>query len=246
MTQFLQSSRIVSLSHPVHPAIPRWPGDPIPEFELVATLERDGFFLRRFSLGEHSGTHINTPAGFYADGAGIDEFSPSDLVLPAIVIDVRERAAANPDYLLGVDALLEWEREHGPIPPRCLALLYTGWQEKWPDPQSYLGISPRRDSASIGDAGAGDMHFPGFGAMALGVLLTQRGAAGIGIDTHGVDGGLDTEFSINRRTLERKRIVLENLCNLDQLPPTGATVVIGALQLVGGSGSPASVFAFLP
>ena len=235
MDTFLQSRQVIDLSHPLHPDIPQWPGDPTPEFEEVATLERDGFYLRRLSLGEHSGTHVNAPAGFQPGGAGIDQYPPTAFVAPAIVIDARERAGANPDYLLGVNVLLDWEKEHGLIPPGSLALLHTGWQEKWEDPQAYLG-----------DRGDGALHFPGFGVQALGVLLTQRGAVGIGIDTHGVDGGIDTTFSVNRRVLERQRIVLENLCNLDQLPPLGATLVIGALKLRGGSGSPASVLAFIP
>lgn len=232
---FLRSERIIDLSHPLRPGMPHWPGDPTTAFDEVATLERDGYFLRRLSLGEHTGTHVNSPAAFHSGGVGIDQYSPSSLVRSAIVIDVRGRAAANPDYLLGVNVLLEWEKEHGPFPAGSLALLHTGWQEKWDNPPAYLG-----------DSGDGILHFPGFGVQALGVLLTQRGAAGIGIDTPGVDGGKDTTYSINRRVLERPRIVLENLCNLDRLPPQGATLVIGILRLQGGSGSPASVLAFIP
>ena len=232
---FLQSHQVIDLSHTLHPNIPQWPGDPKVEFEEVASLNRDGFYLRRLSLGEHSGTHVNAPAGFHPAGAGIDQYPPSAFVAPAIVMDVRERAAANPDYRLGVNVLLEWEREHGSVPAGSLALLHTGWHERWHDPQAYLG-----------EDDDGVLHFPGFSVEALGVLLTQRGAAGIGIDTHGVDGGRDSTFSINRRTLDQQRIVLENLCNLDQLPPVGATLVIGALRLQGGSGSPASVLAFIP
>ena len=227
--------RVVDLSHPLSPSAPRWPGDPVTEFETVASLEKDGFFLRRFSLGEHSGTHVNAPAGFHPDGASIDEYPPSTFVVPAIVIDARQRTLANPDYRLGVNVLLEWERENGPIPAQCLAIMRTGWEELWTDSDAYLGL--RED---------GSLHFPGFSAEATGVLLTQRGVAGIGIDTHGVDGGRDTEFSINRRALEQKRLVLENLCNLDQIPPAGTVLVIGALRLEGGSGSPASVLAFVP
>ena len=229
------SSHAVDLSHTLHEGIPLWPGDPAPEFEAVAGLEKDGFYLRRFSLGEHTGTHVNSPSSFHPDGISIDEYPASAFVAPAVVIDVRDAARSNPDYALRVDHLLEWEREHGAVPSGSLVLLYTGWQEKWEEPALYLG--KWRD---------GSLHFPGFGVHALGVLLTQRGAGGIGIDTHGVDGGQDTTFSINRRALERPRIVLENLRNLDQLPPVGATLVIGVLRLRGGSGSPASVLALLP
>ena len=235
MRNFFQSHQVIDLSHSLHPNVPRWPGDPAPEYADVATLKVDGFYLRRFSMGEHTGTHVNAPAGFHSGGASIDQYPPESLVAPAIVLDVRQRAEVNPDYLLGVDVLLDWEREHGKIPAGSLALLHTGWQEKWDDPPEYLG-----------DGGDGALHFPGFGVQALGMLLTQRGAVGIGIDTHGVDGGKDTAFTVNRKTLDRQRIVIENLCNLDRLPPIGATLVIGILRLVGGSGSPASVLAFVP
>lgn len=235
MTSFLNSPHVVRLCHTISPEIPQWPGDPDVAFETVSELGRDGFFLRRFSMGEHAGTHVNAPAGFFGDGIGIDQYPPSAFVALAVVIDVREQVLADPDYLLRVDRLLQWERENGPVPARCLALLYTGWSDRWSDPAAYLGA-----------AEDGSLHFPGFDAQSLGMLLTQRGVAGVGIDSPGVDGGQDTTFSANRRVLERPRIVLESLCNLDLLPAVGATLVIGALPLEGGSGSPASVLAFLP
>ena len=53
-------------------------------------------------------------------------------------------------------------------------------------------------------------------------------------------------FEINRHVLAHGGIVLENLANLDQLPPTGSTLVIGILRLRHGTGSPAAVMAFVP
>ena len=38
---------------------------------------------------------------------------------------------------------------------------------------------------------------------------------------------------------------LEGLVSLDQVPPVGAWLVVGALPLVGGSGTPARVFALI-
>ena len=233
--QTIAFSQVVNLSQPLHPNIPCWPGDPPVTLETVAWLERDGYFLRRLSIGEHSGTHLNAPAAFHAGGGGVDGYAAASLVAPAVVIDARGEARANPDYLLTMTRLLAWERQHGEAPAGSLVLLLTGWQDRWHNPAEFLGI-----------AGDGELHFPGFGVQALGVLLTQRGVAGLGIDTHGVDGGQDTAFSVNRRVLEQPRIVLENLTNLDQLPPTGATLVIGALRLPGGSGSPAAVTALVP
>ena len=139
-------SRVVELSHPIHQAMPQWPGDPSVEFETVADFDRHGFFLRRFSMGEHSGTHLNAPLGFHSDGASVGELSAEQLVVAAAVIDVREQAATDRDYALTRTDLREWEGRHGPIPEGCLALLYTGWQEKPVPGRGVEPPNPRRDT----------------------------------------------------------------------------------------------------
>ncbi|MBW4625243.1 MAG: cyclase family protein [Brasilonema octagenarum HA4186-MV1] len=228
-------SRVIHLSHVIDSDIPQWQGDPPVEFETVAELHKDGYYLRRFSLGEHSATHINASNSFHLDGVGIHEYSAESLVVPGVVIDIREQALLNPDYTLCVEDILSWEERYGKIPPGCVVLLYTGWQEKWLEKNAFLYQDEQ-----------GSMHFPGFGSDATRFLLEERQIAGVGIDTHGVDSGQDTTFGTNSLVLEKPRIVLENLTNLNQLPPTGATLAIGALRLRGGSGSPVGVLAFVP
>jgi len=221
-------SQVIDLSHIIDPNIPRWPGDPPVEFESVAELNQDGYYLRRFSMGEHSGTHMNSPKSFFPDGPGIDRYPAKSLVVPAVAIDIRDRAAANPNYALTKDDILSWEAKHDRIPVGSIVLLYTGWQSKW------------------NDAGAFLQQFPGFGTEATSFMLAERSIAGVGIDTHGVDPAVDSSFSINKLVLREQKIVLENLTNLDRLPPTGATLVIGILRLRGGSGTPVSVLALIP
>ncbi|UNU25083.1 cyclase family protein [Microcoleus vaginatus] len=227
-------STIVDLTHAIHPNIPIWPGDPATEIAPVAQIETDGYFLRKFSMGEHSATHINAPNSFYAEGASIDSYSPQSLVSPAITIDLRQQSLANPDYTLTIDDILAWERQHKLIEPGNIVLLYTGWQEKWDDERAFFN----RDDRGI-------CHFPGFGKAATQFLLEARSIAGIGTDTHGVDTGRDESFVVNKLVLETQRIVLENLANLDLLPAAEITLVIGILRLLGGSGSPVSVLAFV-
>lgn len=225
-------SRVIHLSHLIDTDIPRWTGDPPVEFTSVAELENDGYYLRRFCLGEHSATHINAPNSFYVHGASVDKYPAASLILPAVVINICEQAAVNSDYVLTISDIQTWENEFGEISPGSLVILYTGWQEKWLNHQAFFG----RDTA-------GKMHFPGFSYDATEFLIKHRQIAGVGIDTHGVDSGQDTNFTINRLLLERSLIVLENLTNLDQLPPQDITLIIGILRLRGGSGSPAAVMA---
>ena len=226
--------QIIDLTHPIHPNIPIWPGDPATEFETVSQIEKNGYFLRKFSMGEHSGTHINAPNSFYTEGASIDTYSPQSLVCPAIAIDIRDQSLANPDYSLTIDDILNWERQHKLIEPGNLVLLYTGWQAKWDDERAFFN----RDDRGI-------CHFPGFGKAATRFLLEERSIAGIGTDTHGVDPGRDQSFAVNKLILEKQRIVLENLANLDLLPAADFTLAIGIMRLLGGSGSPVSVLAFV-
>ncbi|GAB1539506.1 hypothetical protein NUACC21_21730 [Scytonema sp. NUACC21] len=228
-------TRAIHLSHAIAPGIPQWQGDPQVEFETVAELHKDGYYLRRFSLGEHSATHLNAPNSFYLHSAGIDGYPAESLIVKAVAIDICQQVATNADYVLSVEDILAWEQQHGEIPCHCVVLLYTGWQEKWLDEQEFFNRDVR-----------GGMHFPGFGSDATKFLLQERQIAGVGIDTHGVDSGQDTTFTTNRLILEQPRIVLENLTNLDQLPPTGMTLVIGVLRLHNGSGSPAAVMALIP
>lgn len=223
------------LSHIIHPQIPLWPSDPPVEFATIAEWPQAGYYLRRFAMGEHSATHINDPKSFDPQGASIDSYAAEFLVVPAIAINVCRQATENPDYALTVADVLTWEQQYGLIPAGTVVLLYTGWQAKWGDAIAFFN----RDAA-------GQAHFPGFGAEATGFLLEQRQIAGLGIDTHGVDPGVDLTFATNTQVLARSRLVLENLTNLDQIPLTGATLVIGILRLQNGSGSPAAVMALVP
>lgn len=231
----IQYSRVVSLSHTITTTIPLWPGDPSVEFNTVATLETDGYFLRSFTIGEHSATHMNAPNSFFKNGRSIDEYRPESLVVPAVVIDVRNKVVNNNDYVISFDDIRAWEGENGDIPAGSLVLFYTGFQAYWQNPERFFNA----------DANGG-LHFPGVDGDTTVFLLNERRIAGIGIDTHGADPGQDQEFRTNKEVLMKNGIILECLNNLDRLPPRGTTVVIGALALKGGSGSPVSVMAFTP
>lgn len=226
--------RVVHLSHVLEPDMPQWPGDPRLTLEPVADLVAHGYALRRLSLGEHSGTHCNAPLSFHADGAAIDAYPAAGLVAPAVVVDVAAAAARDADHRLSLAELTAWEAAHGAVPAGALVLLHSGWAARWSEPDRFL--NPGAD---------GRMHFPGYSLAAAAWLLERRRVAGLGIDTHGVDGGDATGFAVNALVLEQPRLLLENLANLERLPPVGATVVAGPLRLAGGTGSPAAVLAFV-
>ncbi len=227
--------RVVDLSHPITSDIPIWPGDPRPAFADLATTEENGYALRGVTLGEHTGTHLGTAAHLQPGGLTVDRLRPEDLLAPAVVIDARAQAAADPDFALSVADVHRWEAAHGRVPTGSVVLMATGWDARWPDPTAYFNPDDQ-----------GQMHFPGFAPEAVAWLVTERHVRGLGIDTPGIDPGRDTALQSNRALLHERRFHLENLTRLDELPPTGLWLFIGALPLVGGTGSPARVLALIP
>ena len=205
------------------------------EFETAATIQGDGYFLRRFSMGEHSGTHISTQSALFDRGSGPDSIAPEALVAPAVVVDSRSSAGVDPDHALTLDDIDEWERRHGKIAAGSIVLLLTGWRRYWDEPERFINLGAD-----------GLMHTPGFTSEVVSFLMERRGAVGLGTDTHGVDAGRDPDLKASRQALSRGALVLECLNNLEQLPAKGTTLVIGRLPLVGGSGSPACVLALVP
>lgn len=226
---------VVDLSHPLRPGGPLWPGDPPTERRAWTSLGPDGYALGVVTVGEHTGTHLGAPAHYEAGGATIDQLPHGNLVRPAAVIDVRDRATHDADYRLPREAAAAWETCHEKIPAGGIVLLLTGWSARWPDPVAYFNAGPD-----------GRMHFPGFSEDTAEWLIVERGVDGLGIDTPGVDGGDDPDFRVGRLLARCGAYHLENLTNLEVLPALGCVVVIGALPIIGGTGSPARVLALVP
>src|SRR5690606_30745942 len=130
--------QVIDLTQPLTPNIPIWPGDPAFEIEPWATYEEDFYFINRISIGEHSGTHWGTPNTFIEGGRSAEMIPAEELVVPAVVIDIREQAAADADYRLSVDDVTAWEAANGEIAAGSVVILLTGWQDKWHDPQAFI------------------------------------------------------------------------------------------------------------
>ncbi len=123
---------VVSLSHVNDPAsTPIFPGDPEFTLDTAATIADDGYYLQYVKEGEHTGTHWGAPAHFQEGGLTADQLDPADLFLPAVKIDIRDKAAADSDYALTVADIEEWETSNGKIPVGAAVVLWTGWESRW-------------------------------------------------------------------------------------------------------------------
>ena len=194
----------------------------------------DGYRAHELHMGEDVGTHVDAPAHFASGGSSAAELAASELVVPVVVIDLRDRVKRDPDYAFSANDIVDWEDAHGPVPVGGLVVLLTGWSEKFGDPVAYLGQDDQ-----------GRMHFPGIGKDAA-ALFVERDVIGVGIDTMSLDPGISEDFPAHRTLLGAGKYVIENLVHLDALPVSGATAIVGVLPIVEGSQAPARVLAMVP
>jgi kynurenine formamidase len=228
-------TRVVDLAYAVSDKEVPWPGDEHPfEAKSNATVAKDGYFTRSFSMLEHYGTHMDAPIHFPPGKTPVDKIPPERFFGPAVVIDVRDEAAQNADYQLTLDRIARWEKEHGKIPPGAIIVLRTGWSSRWPDVQKYRNTDAK-----------GVMHFPGYSTDAV-VRLIQRKVSGLTIDTLSVDYGPSRKFQVHQLSHGAGLYHVENLADLSALPEAGAFLVVAPIKLEGGSGGPCRVFAILP
>ncbi len=226
---------VVDLTHTINANVPAFDLSEKPAYQAttVATIEKDQYFAREISLPEHFGTHMDAPAHFVRGAWTIDQVPPERLVAPLVVIDVSANVK-NPDYLISVEDIAQWEKINGQIPPGAVVMVRTGWDQRWDSSKDYRNADAK-----------GTMHFPGYSLDAAKFLIDGRNVFGMGIDTLSADFGPSADFSVHHFALAHGVYQLENVANLDRVPAHGAMVVVAPMKLEGGSGSPVRIFALL-
>ncbi len=222
-------SSVVDMSHNLDENFPTYFGDPGLSREQTLNWDEHKVNLFNLTVMEHTSTHIDAPLHFSADGRSVDELTVSDLVAPLCVVDIAARAAEDADTQVTPDDLKAWIAAHGDIPQSAVVAMHSGWGGK---------------TATDGFRNADDegkMHFPGFHIEATQMLL-ETGAGAIAVDTLSLDHGISPDFPTHYGWLPTGRFGIECLANLDKMPASGATLVIGAMKTTGGTGGPARIF----
>lgn len=242
---FVRSRRIVDLTHAFEPGIPHWPGFGDERREVLYSHEKGGggtlgtgFLAELYCHVGQWGTHVDPPVHFVAGLRTIDQIEPKEMLLPLVVIDVHDRAAADPDTTVTMDDILGWERRNGALPSSSFVALRTDWSKRWPDAKRMRNEDEK-----------GIAHYPGWSLPVLRYLYETRGVTATGHETTDTDPGTATskgDYSLEKYVLSQNHYQIELLTNLDQLPEMGALAIVTFAKPKGGSGFPARVLAVLP
>lgn len=227
---------VVDLTYPLNEKNAYWPvGNYVPfKYEVIANIRKDRVFSGRYSAPEHLGTHIDAPNHFEQNQPSVDQIPFEQLVGPAVVINVEEKVEKNADYTLLLSDILSWEKENGQIPAGAVVLLNTGWSKRWNDFEKYKNADK-----------TGRMRFPGYSKESASFLVEKRYIKGIGIDTLSGDCGICSDFQVHHIINGAGKFILENVANLDKLPPKGATLILAPIKIEGGSGGQCRIWAIV-
>lgn len=226
-------AQVIDMSHAYDESFPTYFGAPGISREQPFNFAEHGFNLLNLSVNEHTGTHVDAPLHFSADGLSVDEIAVENLVAPLCVVDIAAKAADDPDAQVTPDDLKAWIAANGDIPDHACVAMHSGW-------------AGRVDTPGFRNVGADEkMHFPGFHVEAAKMLIEETGAGSIAVDTLSLDYGPSGDFATHYAWLPSNRFGIENLRGLDQVPASGATLIVGAPNHKGGTGGPARIFALV-
>ncbi|MBA3795414.1 MAG: cyclase family protein [Rubrobacter sp.] len=220
----------IDLSHTLEEGIPAWPTHARFSSTLYESQELGDVATHHgLTISEHTGTHMDAPLHFVPEGPahyGTDEIPLERLAGRAATIEATDLGS---DDLLTVDHIASWEREHGPIERGDRVLVRYGWDSRWT-----TGLEGRRFLED----------WPGLSGEAA-EYLVGKGTALVGCDTLAVDAAGSPENPAHHALLGNEVYVVENLKNLDRLPPFSLFLAL-PLKIRGGSGSPVRAVALVP
>ena len=143
--------KVVDLTQPLGPDTPviglppMFGQSPGLTIDVISHFDDKGpaWYWNVLHLGEHTGTHFDAPVHWVTgkDGEDVAPVPVPRLIAPAVVLDFSAEAAADPDFLLEIDHVKQWEAAHGALPEGGWLLYRTGWDVRSHDQAEFLNAN---------------------------------------------------------------------------------------------------------
>jgi arylformamidase len=222
--------RMVDLTRRLEPGIPSYPTHP-KYFQMPWRSMGDPAEMNQLVLGEHTGTHVDAPSHFVPEGPArrhIDELALAGFLGRAVTMAFGPFGGAD-EFVRRAD-IEAWEAEHDTrVREDDIVLIDFRWASRWtkvPEGFGFLDGWPglSRDAAEY---------------------LRDRGAKAVGTDCVSLDpGDGGEELAAHYTLLPAGVLIMENVANLDQLPPESFVIAL-PLPIANGTGSPVRAVALV-
>jgi kynurenine formamidase len=234
----IHAADFVDLTHTFGPDTPHLSALKAETVTELYSIDKAGFRVDYYCHVGQWGTHADAPAHFHAGLKTVDQIDPKEFLLKLVVLDVHEKVAKNPDYVVSLDDVKAWEAAHGPIPTGAFVALRTDWSKRWPD-----------EAAMENKDAKGVAHYPGWSREVLQYLYETRKITASGHETTDTDPGSATthdDYGLESYVLGLNHFQIELLTNLDKVPVSGGLVMVSFPSALDASGFPARVVAMVP
>ena len=234
--QIIAGKTLIDLTHSFGPDTPVWSGfgqarmTPAadPKSHEPYTIPKDGFRSTFYEMVGQYGTHVDPPAHFAENGITMDKIPLKQMILRLVVLDDTPYLAKDENHAFSVADLKAWEKRHGRVPTGAFAALRTDMYKDW-------DANPERFKRST---------FPAWSLETIRFLVEQRGVTAIGHES--MDTDTTDKMESETYVLQHGHFQIEVMANLDQVPATGALIVVTWPKVKDGLGFPARAFAILP
>ncbi|MDZ5761815.1 Cyclase family protein [Candidatus Cyrtobacter comes] len=214
--------KLIDLTHTLNSTIPTWNGGCGFNHDVHMDYSdfKGEYKFRVMKVKMHAGigTHMDAPSHYIPGGKFIHDFDVNDLMLPCVVIDISDKCHER--YSLSTQDVADFERNFGSIAKGACVMVQTGWSKFWDEPLRYHN----------------NHVFPSVSSEAA-ELLVARGVSALGIDTLSPDRPEDG-FKVHKTFLGGEKIIIENVANLDSMPPTGSFVMVLPIKIKDGTEAP--------
>lgn len=199
---------VVDLTHTMHTGMPVYPGDESVNVRRTHFVNRDGFALTNITTSSHAGTHVDIAAHFFADAPGLDWLGPDNFTGWGAVVDCTGIEGQQIDQI--------HLAQLAQVEALDFAIIQTGWDQHWKTERYYQDFPYLTETA----------------CRFLGGLELK----GIGLDSPSPDplGKADAHMAL----LDHGLVIVENLCNLSELPEEGFIFSCLPLRIKDGEGCP--------
>jgi kynurenine formamidase len=221
----LRAARVIDLSQTLEEHMPHFPSHSKFFHNLWGSYwHGDRSLTYELVMNEHNGTHVDAPAHFISDKKPeahitVDRIPLVRLIARGVRMDCRQFKAGD---RVSREFVSRWELEHGEIQSGDVVLFNFGWSAHW-------GLRPEAKRYTD--------DWPGV-SMEAAVYLVEKAVSALGVDTLSPDAPEALRAGpIHPVVLEKQMLIVENLCNLDQLPDFFVFVAL-PLKIRAGSGSP--------
>ncbi|WP_419785990.1 cyclase family protein [Pseudodesulfovibrio sp.] len=200
---------VIDLTHAIRTGMGVFPGDEPVNVRRDKFVARDGYAVTSLRMGTHTGTHLDLPAHLDADAPGLDWMGPDNFVGWGAVVDCTA-VEGRPVDQADLVALSAMDGLE-------FALIRTGWESRW----------------------GTDVYFESYPVLSELACryLGGLGLKGLGLDTPSPDkNGLS--LPCHRTLFAHDMVIVENLCNLAELPPQDFLFSCLPLRIADGEGCP--------